>query len=49
MDHTLLTIDDDRHIVGLLTGLLEEGDAARRADDRMGALQEAASRRRTRS
>ena len=43
IDRTVLIVDDDRHIVELLAGLLEdEGYAVRKAYDGMGALQEAA-------
>lgn len=43
MDRTVLIVDDDRHIVELLAGLLEEeGYAVRRAYDGLSALQEAA-------
>ena len=43
MDRTVLIVDDDRHIVELLAGLLEdEGYAVRKAYDGMGALQETA-------
>lgn len=43
MDRTVLIVDDDRHIVGLLAALLEdEGYAVRKAHDGLSALQEAA-------
>ncbi len=43
MDRTVLIVDDDRHIVGLLAALLEdEGYVVRKAYDGLSALQEAA-------
>ncbi len=43
MDRTVLVVDDDRHIVGVLAEVLEsEGYAVRKAYDGMDALQEAA-------
>ncbi|MCC6314251.1 MAG: response regulator [Thermomicrobiales bacterium] len=42
MERTVLIVDDDRHIVGVLAALLEdEGYRVRRAYDGMSALQEA--------
>jgi CheY-like chemotaxis protein len=43
MDRTVLIVDDDRHIVGLLAAVLEdEGYVVRKAYDGLSALQEAA-------